>query len=122
MNFAMIDAAVEKLNAERTLTAADQKAKAVASATADALIGFCRQSDAFAKAVVEGGSFEECCKAIMARCGNAISDFEVYSRAVKHYLPDATVEFEMRIITQDTSASGDSQTDNIINLSLADFL
>ena len=120
MDFKIIDEAVEKLNSERKLTAADQKAKAVASYVADALIDFCRQSDVFARAVVAGGSFEECCKKIMEKSGNAISDFEVYSRAVRHYLPSATVQFEMKIQTAGVAAPT-APADNVISLSFADF-
>lgn len=126
MDLKIINQAVEKLNNERKLTAADQKAKAVASPVADALIDFCRQSDVFARAVVNGGSFEECCKKIMKKSGNAfsgfeaISDFEVYSRAVRHYLPSATVQFEMKIQTAGVAAPA-APTDNVISLSFADF-
>lgn len=124
MDLYIINEAIEKLNNERKIAANDNKARAVAGATADALINFCGQSDVFARAVVEGGSFEECCKKIVEKCGNAISDFEVFSRAVRHYLPDATVEFQMRIVTPNAAPtfSTQSASDNIINLSLADFM
>lgn len=124
MDLRIINEAIEKLNNERKIAAKDNKAKAVAGATADALINFCGQSDVFARAVVEGGSFEECCKKIVEKCGNAISDFEVFSRAVRHYLPTATVEFQMRIVTPSETPAADTRpaADNIINLSLADFL
>lgn len=124
MDLYIINEAIEKLNNERKLTAADNKAKAVAGATADALISFCGQSDVFARAVVEGGSFEECCKKIMEKCGNAISDFEVFSRAVGHYLPGAKVEFQMQIVVPNAAPTDTARpaADNIISLSLADFL
>lgn len=122
MDLMIVNEAIEKLNNERKLTAADQKAKAVSSPVADALIGFCEQSDVFARAVVQGGSFEECCKKIMEKSGNAISDFEVYSRAVRHYLPGAEIRFEMKILTSGTKETPQAASDNIINLSFADFI
>ncbi|MCR4759702.1 MAG: PcfK-like family protein [Oscillospiraceae bacterium] len=73
-------------------------AQAIAKPTADALMEFCRQEPEFEQAIVQSGkSFEDCLQAITKNIGNAISDLEVYSRAVKFYFPVAAVRFRMSI-------------------------
>ena len=64
----------------------------------DALLDFCGQEEEFAQAVVQGGSFEDCMKAV-AKCvhGNSISDAEAYGAAVRFYFPGAELKVEMRI-------------------------
>ena len=47
----------------------------------DALLEFCRQNEEFAQAVAQGGSFQECMKAVAQGVGNCISDLEAYRRA-----------------------------------------
>lgn len=119
MDMQIIDQAIQKLTVERDIKSGDSKAQAIAKPTADALIRFCGQSDVFAAAVVGGGSFEECCEAVAKGLGSAVSDFDVYAAAVQHYMPDAKIECEMRIIT---AAQKPDEPSNIISLSLADFL
>ena len=64
----------------------------------EALLDFCEQEEEFAQAVVQGGSFEDCMKAV-AKCvhGNCISDAEAYGAAVRFYFPGAELKVEMRI-------------------------
>ena len=62
-----------------------------------ALLDFCRQDAEFAQAVVQGGSLEDCMKAVTADVGNCISDLEAYRRAVKFYFPGADVRFHMTV-------------------------
>ena len=75
-----------------------QKAKAIAEPTANALIAFCEQSEEFARAVIDGEDFANCLKTISRDFGNAVSDFEVYSKAVQFYFPGAVIKFEMKIL------------------------
>ena len=103
------------MESEKTLTSAGRVEKAVAAETANALIEFCRQSVEFASAVCFGGSFEECCKAICKNVGSSISDFEIFRRAVKHYLPNADVKYRMEITVGARSARTQSG-DNILKL------
>lgn len=73
-------------------------AKVIAKPTADALMEFCRQEPEFEQAIIQSGkSFDDCLKSITKGIGNAISDLEVYSRAVKFYFPVASVRFRMEI-------------------------
>ena len=66
-----------------------QKAKVIAEPTANALIAFCEQSEEFARAVIDGDDFINCLITISKDFGNAVSDFEVYSKAVQFYFPGA---------------------------------
>lgn len=90
--------------------------KAVAEATAETLINFCKQSDDFAKAVVDGGSFKDCVKEIAQKTGRkACSDFVVYGMAVNFYFPGAKVEYTVNIVLPE-------QDNKIVTLNLLDFL
>lgn len=63
-----------------------------------ALLDFCRQDDEFAQAVVQGGSFEDCMKAVgKGVAGNGISDLKAYSLAAAFYFPGATIAMQMAI-------------------------
>lgn len=91
----MLQQALEKLKDKSGI--AGQKEKAMAPAVAEALADFCRQDREFAQAVVDGGSFAACMKAVAEGVGNSISDLEVYRRAVQFYFPGAEVRFQMRL-------------------------
>lgn len=117
--------AQDKLTRERKLTGAGQHEKAVADAVAEALAEFCRQSEELAQAVAEGGSFEECCKAVCRGAGSCLSDIEAYRRAVAFYLPGASVEFAMRVTVpgeKKADTEREAPKTKKIELSLADFL
>lgn len=90
--------------------------KTIAGPTAEALIIFCRQSDKFAKAVVDGGSFKGCVDKIAKDLNRwAVSDFAVYKMAVEYYMPGARLECSMNIIPPETDS-------NIIQLDLLSLL
>ena len=105
--------AIEKLENEKELTGGGRVAKAIAQETAKALQEFCRQSVDFATAVYDGGSFEECCEAISQGVGSSISDFEVYKKAVQHYLPSADIKFCMEIHVGEAAKA---EPENVIRL------
>lgn len=72
--------------------------KAVALETAVALESFCKQEPEFKQAVEQSGkTFQECLSAICKGLSGSVSDFEIYSRAVKFYFSTATVHFHMSI-------------------------
>jgi hypothetical protein len=71
--------------------------KAVNSATAAALCSFCEQSEEFARAVIDGKSYDECLKTSCKGIGQSISDFDLYTRAVQFYFPGAVIEYKMNI-------------------------
>ena len=106
--------AIEKLEVEKDLTGAGRVEMVIAGDTAKALIEFCRQSVDFATAVYNGGSFEECCKSICKGVSGGISDFEIFQRAVKHYLPNADIKYRMEISVG--AASAETTADKVIHL------
>ncbi len=89
--------AKRKLEAERASGKYDRYASAMKSAVCEALDGFCRQDGEFAQAVVQGGTFSECMKAVAKGCGSSISDLEAFRRAVRFYFPGADVRFQMSV-------------------------
>lgn len=89
--------AVKKLEAEKNAGSYDRYASAMKNAVCEALDGFCRQDGEFAQAVVQGGTFEDCMKAVAKGCGSSISDLEAFRRAVRFYFPGADVKFHMTV-------------------------
>lgn len=93
----------------------------------DALTEFCRQDEEFAQAVVQGGTFEDCMKAV-TKCvkGNGISDMEAFGAAVKFYFPGAGIRVTMEIDllasvrTEDHSADVGKKADGLL-IDLSDF-
>lgn len=76
----------------------DRYGEAMKASVHDALLEFCRQDGEFAQAVAQGGSFEDCMKAV-GKCvkGNSISDAEAWGAAVRFYFPGAAIRVTMRI-------------------------
>ncbi len=68
------------------------------NAVCSALENFCKQDEEFAQAVVQGGAFCDCMKAVAQNCGSSISDLEAFRRAVRFYFRGADVEFQMSIV------------------------
>ena len=89
--------AKQKLEEEHKAGKYDRYAYAMKDAVCEALDAFCRQDEEFAQAVVQGGTFEDCMKAVARNCGNAISDLEAFRRAVQFYFPGADVRFQMSV-------------------------
>ncbi len=89
--------AKRKLKAEKSSGSYDRYASAMKDAVYEALDGFCRQDAEFAQAVVQGGAFSDCMKAVAKGCGSAISDLEAFRRAVRFYFPGADVKFHMTV-------------------------
>ncbi len=75
-----------------------RKQRAIASETAKALMLFCEQEQEFEQAIEQSGkSFQECLDAVVKDFGAAVSDIEVYGKAVKFYFSTAAVHFNMAI-------------------------
>lgn len=90
--------AVKRLNGEAERGKFDKYGAAMKLAVKDALIEFSRQDDEFAQAIVQGGSFEDCMKAVSKRVKNScISDLDAYAAAAEFYFPGSKIRFEMRI-------------------------
>jgi len=110
-----------------TLKIKGQKERAVAEATADALISFCEQEPEFEQAIEQSDkTFQDCLSSIMESVSSSISDIEVYRRAVKFYFSTATVSFVMNVnlsgevdAPQITMSKSDTKT---LSVSLDDLL
>lgn len=61
------------------------------------LISFCEQNEEFAQAVVQGGSFTDCMKAVSKNVSNYLPDIEAYRRAAEFYFPGAIIDMTMTI-------------------------
>ena len=113
-----IEAEAKIKNGISAAKAEGRQAAVVTEPTAEALISFCKQSDEFAQAVVQGGSFAECIKSCCKGIGGAISDIDFYRKAVQFYFKGAVIDFVMNI----RMSEYEKKTDNIISLNLTDFM
>lgn len=115
-----LDKALKKLEEEYKSGSFDKYANIMKSAVKDTLADFCRQDDEFAQAVVQGGSFTDCMKAVAKSCGTGISDLEAYRRAVRFYFPGAEIRFQMTIdLIGD--AAGERESAQDIGTMILDF-
>lgn len=89
--------AILKLDSEAKKGSYDKYASAMKSAVLKALKDFVKQDAEFAQAVVQGGSFEDCMKAVAKGCGSSISDLDAYKKAVQFYFPGAEIRMTMTI-------------------------
>lgn len=97
-----------------------QKGKAVKDAVVSALSDFCKQNNEFAQAVEQSDkSITDCIEFTVAKAGNAISDLDVYKKAVEFYFPGATVKCQL---TVDLGDGGFSNEKSVLSLDdLLDF-
>ena len=120
--------AVEKLKKE----CADVKnkfgryEKVLAEPVLDALESFVGQDEEFARAVYQNSqTFGDCLKAVAKDIAGAISDLDVYKRAVQFYFPGAEIEFCMKLHVNPydlpASANGDKAKEFKV-ISLFDIL
>ena len=87
----------------------DRYGEVMKTAVHDALLDFCKQDDEFAEAVAQGGSFEDCMKAVAKGVkGSAISDMEAYGLAVKFFFPGAGIDVKMTINLSDSVEKEDA--------------
>ena len=119
MNELLINQVKEKLEKEST-EIKESKGKVIAEPTKKTLLEFCRQEEEFAQAIIESSKkFSECCESVTKGVGNAISDLEVYRKAVQFYFEGADIRFEMKI---DLCASVNSADKKSLNISLMDLI
>lgn len=89
--------AIDKIDKDYSHGMYGAKESAMKKAVRDTLVEFCRQDEEFAQAVVQGGEFAQCMKAVANGVGSSISDLEVYRKAVQFYFPGAEIRMEMNI-------------------------
>ena len=89
--------ALKKLDEEYRRGKYGQKEMVMKSAVLAKLKDFVRQDEEFAQAVVQGGTFEECMKAVAKGVGSSVSDIEAYTKAVRFYFPGAEIKVQMKV-------------------------
>ena len=91
--------AIEKIkNEQKEAKKLSNKANAIKKATCKALISFCNQEEEFAQAILDQDkTIADCLESIAKGIGNAVSDIEVFEKAVQFYFPGAKIEFVMKI-------------------------
>jgi len=93
----MKEKALAKLNEGRK-GKLDKYGEVMKDAVADALITFAKQDEELAQAIVQGGSFADCMKAVSKEIrNNAISDMAAYGAAVRFFFPGAEIRVKMTI-------------------------
>lgn len=118
----MLLTALTKLDKEVAEFKGDNKATVVHIPVADTLKSFCRQDAEFAQAVAQSDkTLSDCCKEIMKGVGGAVSDLEVYKKAVQFYFAGAEIEMNMTIKVNPAEDKPESGINNIINLNLDDL-
>lgn len=117
--------AINRLNSEyKACKVLSRKGAAVGDAVLAALTDFCEQNSEFAQAVVQMSkdkTIKDCIESTVKGTGNAVSDIEVYKKAVQFYFPGADIHFDMRIDLGDGGFSNDKPA-NSMKLSLDEFL
>lgn len=114
--------AVEKLEKEKAAVAG-QKEKAMADAVVAAMKDFCLQDEEFAQAIVQGGTFADCMKAVAKGVGSYISDLDAYKKAVQFYFPGAKIQMQMTIdLIGDAASDTKAPTGGGLILNLEDFI
>ena len=91
------DQALKKIQAEYKSGKYDRYGQAMKADVLRQIEDFIEQDDEFAQAVVQGGTFEDCMKAVAKSCGQALSDVEAYRRAAAFYFPGAKVKMQLTI-------------------------
>ncbi len=112
----MKNKAIEKIKAQlaEANPKEDRYVKAVKTAVADALISFSGQKEEFAAAIVQSEKhLHECFKYVVRDVKSAISDLDVYRRAVDFYFPGAVVDMTLTIRMSEYEKKAESQTSEI---------
>ena len=91
------DEALKKLRSEFQSGKYDKYGQVMKMDVLCQLESFIEQDEEFAQAVVQGGTFEDCMKAVAKSCGQSLSDVEAYRRAVAFYFPGAKVKMQLTI-------------------------
>lgn len=94
----IVSSAIKKLDEEEKAFIGGFKAKLIFPHVCKTLRGFIDEDDRFAEVFANTArTVSECCAAIVNKSGDALSDLEVYRKAVQFYFPNADVEFKMNV-------------------------
>ena len=103
------DQALKKLR-EGAKNVRGSKETAMKDAVRATLENFAGQEEEFAQAIVQGGSFPDCMKAVAKGVGGHISDLEAYRKAVQFYFPGAEIRMQMTIDLIGAAAASSPET------------
>lgn len=118
----MMQEAIERLRKElKEAKGLGRCAQVMAKPVADKLCDFCEQDEEFAQAVVQGGNFSDCMKAVENGVGGAISDIEAYTKAVRFYFPGAKIDVTMTVDLVGDAAEPAAPKRGVV-LDLMDFM
>ena len=110
------DQALKKIQAEYKSGKYDRYGQVMKADVLRQIEDFIEQDDEFAQAVVQGGTFEDCMKAVAKSCGQALSDVEAYRRAAAFYFPGAKVKMQLTIdLIGDAAFADGSYTTGFFN-------
>ena len=116
--------AIEKIDKELATYKGDRYGNAMKDYIAGVLKEFSEQNEEFAQAIVQGGKFEDCMKAVSGKVkGQSISDLDACKAAAEFYFPGSMVEFQMviRMSMYEAEEANPESTGGIL-LKLEDFL
>ena len=91
------DEALKKIQSEFKSGKYDRYGQIMKTDVLRQLEDFIEQDEEFAQAVAQGGTFEDCMKAVTKSVGQSIADVEAYRRAVQFYFPGAKVKMQLTI-------------------------
>lgn len=106
MNELLLKNASEKLRREMRSENPSEPATMIQKRVAEALDEFCKQEPKIAEAIIKSkDTFSECCEKILrdTKQERYISDFKAFQRAVEFYVPEARIEFNMTVRTNNSS-------------------
>lgn len=86
-----------------------RKGQVVGEAVRAALLNFCGQNAEFAQAVEQGGSLADCIESTVKSSGTAISDIEVYKKAVQFYFAGAEIHMKLTLDLGDGGFAGEPE-------------
>lgn len=127
------ESAVKRIQTDFKKSAIKNKyGKVIAEGVKGALEAFCRQDEEFASFVLTSAkTVTDCIEAVGEEIqkeikDGGISDFDVYTKAVRYFFPSASIEFKMRIDTAGNAQTlaeetGAKPAGNIIELSFDDL-
>ena len=116
----MKELAIKKIETGLNAYKGDRYGQAMKDYVAGILKDFSEQNEEFAQAVAQGGSFEDCMKAVCKGIGSSISDLDVSKKAAEFYFPGCVVEFRMKIHMSKFEAEEPEDAGGVI-LRLEDF-
>lgn len=103
-----------KEEAIKKLSEKPDKLSRCASIVRDSVIerlkSFCEQNSEFAQAVVQSqGTVAECLESSVKGCGESISDFDLYGKAVEFWFPGAKISFSVKLDLGDGGFSNEPE-------------